>query len=913
MPYKLKQAGGGWIVVNSDTGRPHSKKPLSRTRAKAQMRALYANVPDAAKAAAEESAAPTSGGRKPMSAADRARHASLVRWGKEQPFAARLEAVRERRKAAKIKKAKGGKGKGAKPKAAPIDKDKQAAENRAKVFGDLGLAEDAVGALDDLMNGVDTDDDGGLVKMGLAETGKDGTLRLTSAGRALYRAAGNGDVGAAKDAASRGRDRAATQQERAASGIEREMARQGRETAKQEKEREKSKVERDRSGGGTGEREKPQREERRKERSAPAEDEPQSDDDIAAETAADVGLDDDAASALRDAAEAGGVEHKQLQSLGLIDADGEATAEGVAALDALEDGNPQRYRTAVRRARARLRREAAQQGRQAAREKKKEEDFGRRVRERSLREMLAQSRSKEQTDRRVAAEVERIAAANARKGVKGQSAQDRAMFANMGRSGGSGGGGGGGGGGKPTGGTGGLWKKGPDGKRTPQAGMEAPKGKEKGDSATAGKPKADKDDPTDDDRALADKSRALTKRDSAPRASNAQTRKLEKRKADLQRKQERNRQKQQRLSALEAEVRGGNVSLARLKEIRAELKKLRATKAIDDDLTPDAVLAEIGDLLTQDAVMDELIEDLEALRDELEELSDDDATKAGRRNSTSDQATIDEGYELSMQLCELFEALGATVDDDEEKGEEYEGDEVEMVEGKALDSMKGIELYQTEDGDELAVLPGYGVKALDDGNGWVGGYLVKFGGDGDLSQWRDVFTKETDFGTHTKTDVWMHHRMLPGLGKKRLTNQAEIGIDDEGVFIKHLLNLRSSYERKLYEDMVKPGKIGWSSGTAPHLVERKALGDGRHAIEQWLLGLDASYTPMPAGGLDVGARALKSLFADAGIDLLNAIYDNPEADSDEGRDRPDEVKAHTERRRRLLLECELELAEATIQ
>lgn len=43
------------------------------------------------------------------------------------------------------------------------------------------------------------------------------------------------------------------------------------------------------------------------------------------------------------------------------------------------------------------------------------------------------------------------------------------MFANMGSSGG--GGGGGGSGGKPSGGTGGLWAKGPDGKRTPQAGL----------------------------------------------------------------------------------------------------------------------------------------------------------------------------------------------------------------------------------------------------------------------------------------------------------------------------------------------------------------------------------------------------------------------------------------------------------
>jgi 2'-5' RNA ligase len=47
MPYKLQASGSGWLVVNSDTGKPKSRRPLPRKRAEAQMRALYANVPDA--------------------------------------------------------------------------------------------------------------------------------------------------------------------------------------------------------------------------------------------------------------------------------------------------------------------------------------------------------------------------------------------------------------------------------------------------------------------------------------------------------------------------------------------------------------------------------------------------------------------------------------------------------------------------------------------------------------------------------------------------------------------------------------------------------------------------------------------------------------------------------------------------
>lgn len=47
MPYEIKKAGNGYVVVTQGTTKAHSKKPMSRARALAQMRALYANVPDA--------------------------------------------------------------------------------------------------------------------------------------------------------------------------------------------------------------------------------------------------------------------------------------------------------------------------------------------------------------------------------------------------------------------------------------------------------------------------------------------------------------------------------------------------------------------------------------------------------------------------------------------------------------------------------------------------------------------------------------------------------------------------------------------------------------------------------------------------------------------------------------------------
>lgn len=49
MPYKVQKFGSGYKVVSTDTGKVHSNKPMSKEKAQAQMRAMYANVSDARK------------------------------------------------------------------------------------------------------------------------------------------------------------------------------------------------------------------------------------------------------------------------------------------------------------------------------------------------------------------------------------------------------------------------------------------------------------------------------------------------------------------------------------------------------------------------------------------------------------------------------------------------------------------------------------------------------------------------------------------------------------------------------------------------------------------------------------------------------------------------------------------------
>ena len=40
MPYHLQKSGKGYYVVTTSTGRKHSTKPISKTKAEAQMRVL---------------------------------------------------------------------------------------------------------------------------------------------------------------------------------------------------------------------------------------------------------------------------------------------------------------------------------------------------------------------------------------------------------------------------------------------------------------------------------------------------------------------------------------------------------------------------------------------------------------------------------------------------------------------------------------------------------------------------------------------------------------------------------------------------------------------------------------------------------------------------------------------------------
>ena len=80
--------------------------------------------------------------------------------------------------------------------------------------------------------------------------------------------------------------------------------------------------------------------------------------------------------------------------------------------------------------------------------------------------------------------------------------------------------------------------------------------------------------------------------------------------------------------------------------------------------------------------------------------------------------------------------------------------------------------------------------------------------------------------------------------KKRKLGKADLRMDDAGVWAEFILAERDEYEKQLVK-MANAGKLGWSSGTAAHLVEREPAGKAMH-IKMWPLGPDASITHTPA-------------------------------------------------------------------
>ena len=139
-----------------------------------------------------------------------------------------------------------------------------------------------------------------------------------------------------------------------------------------------------------------------------------------------------------------------------------------------------------------------------------------------------------------------------------------------------------------------------------------------------------------------------------------------------------------------------------------------------------------------------------------------------------------------------------------------------------------------------------GIKS--DRLGYVKGYLVRFGDTKTADLEGDYFTKATDYGfpmtegKRVPLNVYYHHGMDQMVGKKSI-GTGFIKMDETGLWYEAQLDLADEYGSMIAK-LCKQGKMGFSSGAAAHLVERKSMG-GAAEITRWPIA-EASITPTPA-------------------------------------------------------------------
>jgi len=132
--------------------------------------------------------------------------------------------------------------------------------------------------------------------------------------------------------------------------------------------------------------------------------------------------------------------------------------------------------------------------------------------------------------------------------------------------------------------------------------------------------------------------------------------------------------------------------------------------------------------------------------------------------------------------------------------------------------------------------------------GSVKGYLVRFGSPDTTDLEGDYFTPQTDFGFPIKAgervplNVYYHHGMDKVVGKKSI-GTGYVKMDETGLWYEAQLDMADEYGSMIAK-LCKQGKMGYSSGAAGHMVERKSVGKASE-ITRWCIA-EASITPTPA-------------------------------------------------------------------
>lgn len=128
--------------------------------------------------------------------------------------------------------------------------------------------------------------------------------------------------------------------------------------------------------------------------------------------------------------------------------------------------------------------------------------------------------------------------------------------------------------------------------------------------------------------------------------------------------------------------------------------------------------------------------------------------------------------------------------------------------------------------------------------GHYGGHLVLYGSPEEKDLYGDYFTSGTDFDLQDMKCAVYYQHTFDYHFKSAVLGRATLGADDLGIWIDTQIQIRDEYLEAL-DQMVAESMMGWSSGTAGHLVEYQRTGKA-FWVKRWPLGLDASITPSPA-------------------------------------------------------------------
>ena len=148
----------------------------------------------------------------------------------------------------------------------------------------------------------------------------------------------------------------------------------------------------------------------------------------------------------------------------------------------------------------------------------------------------------------------------------------------------------------------------------------------------------------------------------------------------------------------------------------------------------------------------------------------------------------------------------------------------------------------------MELLTVYSDAIKSDRLGYIKGYLVRFGSPDNVDLEGDYFTPETDYGFPVKSgqavplNLYYHHGMDSVVGK-RCIGTGTVKMTDAGLWYEAQVDMADEYGQMIAK-LCKQGKMGYSSGAAGHLVQRKSNG-GVNQIVSWPIA-EASITPTPA-------------------------------------------------------------------